>query len=100
MYRAFEIAGYTKAQVDSEFGAMINAFKYGAPPHAGCAPGIDRIVMLLAGVENLREIIPFPLTQQGIDLMMNAPSPISPEHLKELGIEITHKNNIDATKKV
>jgi aspartyl-tRNA synthetase len=100
MYRAFEIAGYTKAQVDSEFGAMINAFKYGAPPHAGCAPGIDRIVMLLAGVENLREIIPFPLTQQGIDLMMNAPSPISSEHLKELGIEITHKNNIDSTKKV
>jgi aspartyl-tRNA synthetase len=88
MYKAFEIAGYSKAEVDRQFGAMINAFRYGAPPHAGCAPGIDRIVMLLAGVENLREIIPFPLTQQGIDLMMNAPSPISKEHLQELGLKI------------
>lgn len=93
MYKAFEIAGYSKEEVDSQFGAMINAFRYGAPPHAGCAPGIDRLVMLLAGVENLREIIPFPLTQQGLDLMMNAPSPISKQHLQELGLNLMKENN-------
>jgi len=92
MYRVFEIAGYSKEEVDQKFGAMINAFQYGAPPHGGCAPGIDRIVMLLAGVENVREIIPFPLNQQGVDLMMNAPTSIPPEHLKELSISIEERS--------
>ncbi|QEK37964.1 aspartate--tRNA ligase [Candidatus Cytomitobacter indipagum] len=88
MYKAFEVAGYSKEDVDREFGAMINAFKYGAPPHGGSAPGIDRMIMLLADTENIREIIPFPLNQQGQDLMMNAPCEISNKHLKELGIKI------------
>lgn len=93
MYRAFEIAGYSKNEVDQKFGAMINAFRYGAPPHAGCAPGIDRIVMLLAGVKNLREVIPFPLTQSGVDLMMNAPSELSQMQLRELGLQVIEKKS-------
>ena len=88
MYRAFEIAGYTKEHVDNKFGAMINAFRFGAPPHAGIAPGVDRIVMLLSRAENLRQIIAFPPNQQGVDLMMNAPSVPSEAQLKELGIKI------------
>lgn len=88
MYRAFEIAGYTKEHVDNKFGAMISAFRYGAPPHAGIAPGVDRIVMLLSQAENLRQIIAFPPNQQGVDLMMNAPSVVSEVQLKELGIKI------------
>src|SRR3546814_5019607 len=74
MYKAFEIAGYTKSQVDEDFSGMINAFKYGAPPHGGSAPGIDRIVMLLAGEPNIREVVLFPMNQRAEDLMMNAPS--------------------------
>jgi aspartyl-tRNA synthetase len=86
MFRAFEIAGYTRDVVEEEFSGMITAFRYGAPPHGGFAPGIDRIVMLLAGEENLREVIAFPMNQQAQDLMMNAPNVVSSKHLRELHI--------------
>ncbi len=88
MYKAFAIAGYDQATVDSEFSGMINAFKYGAPPHGGIAPGIDRIVMLLAGAENIREVIVFPMNQQAQDLMMNAPAEVAPKQLRELHIRL------------
>ena len=88
MVRAFEIAGYEKAQVETEFAGMLNAFRYGAPPHGGLAPGIDRMVMLLAGQQNIREVIAFPLNQQGEDLLMNAPSPANERQLKELHIRL------------
>jgi aspartyl-tRNA synthetase len=88
MYKAFEIAGYTKEEVDRDFAGMINAFKYGAPPHGGSAPGIDRIVMLLADEPNIREVILFPMTQRAEDLMMNAPAEVPARHLRELGIRI------------
>jgi len=91
LLKAFEIAGYDIEEIKSRFGAMYNAFGYGAPPHGGIAPGIDRIVMLIAGVENIREVIAFPMNQQAQDLMMNAPSEISKEQLKELGIKILEK---------
>ena len=88
MLRAFEIAGYGAETVEQQFGGMLNAFRYGAPPHAGMAPGIDRIVMLLAGVQNFREVIAFPLNQQAQDLMMNAPAAVRDTQLKELHIKI------------
>ena len=88
MYRAFEIAGYTAAQVDENFSGMINAFKFGAPPHGGSAPGIDRIVMLLAGEPNIREVVLFPMNQRAEDLMMNAPAAVSMKQLRELGIRV------------
>jgi len=88
MLKAFEIAGYGPDVVEAEFGGMLNAFRYGAPPHGGIAPGVDRIVMLLAGVENLREVTMFPMNQQAQDLMMKAPSKVSPEQLKELHIRV------------
>ena len=88
MYKAFELVGYSKDEVDKKFGGMISAFKYGAPPHAGCAPGIDRIIMLLLDEENLREITAFPTNGRGEDLLMNAPSEISEEQLRELHIKI------------
>jgi aspartyl-tRNA synthetase len=88
MVRAFEIAGYRAAEVEARFGGMLNAFRYGAPPHGGSAPGIDRIVMLLADEPNLREVILFPLNQQGEDLMMGAPAPVAPERLKELSLRL------------
>jgi len=88
MYRAFEIAGYDRSVVDSKFGGMINAFKYGAPPHAGCAPGIDRTVMLLLDEPVIRDVILFPLNGKAQDLMMQAPNTVTPEQLKELHIEI------------
>ncbi|HVZ09288.1 aspartate--tRNA ligase [Rhodopila sp.] len=88
MIRAFEIAGYTAADVEARFGGMLNAFRYGAPPHGGSAPGIDRIVMLLADEPNIREVIVFPLNQQGEDLLMGAPAPIPPARLKELSLKI------------
>ena len=88
MYKAFEIAGYSKEEVDTNFSGMINAFKFGAPPHGGSAPGIDRIVMLLADEPNIREVILFPMNQKAEDLMMNAPAPVSPKQLKELGIRV------------
>ncbi len=88
MIRAFEIAGYSAEDVEARFGGMLNAFRYGAPPHGGSAPGIDRIVMLLAEEPNIREVILFPLNQQGEDLMMGAPAPIPPARLKELSLKI------------
>ena len=88
MYKAFEIAGYSREEVDTSFPGMIGAFKYGAPPHGGSAPGIDRIVMLLADEPNIREVITFPMNQKAEDLMMNAPAPVMPKQLKELSIRI------------
>ena len=88
MYKAFEIAGYSREEVDTSFPGMIGAFKYGAPPHGGSAPGIDRIVMLLADEPNIREVILFPMTQKAEDLMMNAPAPVSDRQLKELSIRL------------
>jgi len=88
MYKAFEIAGYTRDEVDSEFAGMINAFKFGAPPHGGSAPGIDRIVMLLADEPNIREVIVFPMTQKAEDLMMGAPAQVRPKQLRELHIRV------------
>jgi aspartyl-tRNA synthetase len=88
MYKAFEIAGYSKEDVDREFGGMIEAFKLGAPPHGGSAPGIDRIVMLLAGEEAIREVIAFPMNQKGEDLMMSAPSRAEPAQLRELSLRV------------
>jgi aspartyl-tRNA synthetase len=88
MYKAFEIAGYSREEVDTNFPGMIGAFKYGAPPHGGSAPGIDRIVMLLAGEPNIREVVLFPMNQRAEDLMMNAPAPVTPRQLKELGIKV------------
>ncbi len=88
MYKAFEIAGYSQADVDRDFAGMINAFKFGAPPHGGSAPGVDRIVMLLADEPNIREVVTFPMTQKAEDLMMNAPSPATPKQLKELSIRV------------
>jgi aspartyl-tRNA synthetase len=88
MYKAFEIAGYSRADVDTNFSGMINAFKYGAPPHGGSAPGIDRIVMLLAGEPNIREVVLFPMNQRAEDLMMGAPSEVSAKQLRELNIRI------------
>ena len=88
MIKAFEIAGYTAADVEARFGGMLNAFRYGAPPHGGSAPGIDRMVMLLADEPNIREVILFPLNQQGEDLMMGAPAEIPPARLKELSLKI------------
>ena len=88
MLRAFEIAGYGPSVVEEQFGGMLNAFRHGAPPHGGLAPGIDRIVMLLAGETAIREVIAFPLNQQGQDLMMNAPSGVSDKQLKELSIRL------------
>ena len=88
MYKAFEIAGYTRDEVDTNFSGMINAFKFGAPPHGGSAPGIDRIVMLLADEPNIREVILFPMNQKAEDLMMNAPSEVMPKQLKELHIKV------------
>ncbi|WP_140985244.1 aspartate--tRNA ligase [Asticcacaulis tiandongensis] len=86
MLKAFEIAGYGPEFVEAQFGGMLNAFKYGAPPHGGLAPGIDRIVMLLAGQTAIREVIAFPLNQQGQDVMMSAPSEVDDKQLKELSI--------------
>jgi aspartyl-tRNA synthetase len=91
MYRAFEIAGYERSEVDSRFRALINALKFGAPPHGGIAPGVDRIVMLLADEPNIREIIMFPMNQNAEDLMMNAPNTVRPQQLRDLHISIVTK---------
>ncbi|MBL4807546.1 MAG: aspartate--tRNA ligase [Rhodobacteraceae bacterium] len=88
MYKAFGIAGYDEAEVEKRFGGMVKAFKYGAPPHGGCAAGIDRIVMLLANEENIREVIMFPMNQRAEDLMMEAPSEATNEQLRELGLRV------------
>jgi aspartate--tRNA ligase len=86
LYKAFAALGYDRMYVDAKFGAMINAFKYGAPPHAGCAFGVDRILMELLGEQNVREVLAFPKNGNGIDAMMDSPSSIEPEQLKELGL--------------
>jgi aspartyl-tRNA synthetase len=91
MIKAFEIAGYGREVVEEKFGGMLNAFRFGAPPHGGSAPGVDRIVMLLAGVDNIREVIVFPFNQQAQDLMMNAPGEVTPKQLKELHIRIAEQ---------
>ena len=88
MFKAFAIAGYSQEEVEARFGGMLNAFRYGAPPHGGSAPGIDRIVMLIAGETNIREVIAFPMNQQAQDLLMQAPAPVPPERLKELHIRL------------
>ena len=93
MYKLFEIAGYSKKAVDEKFSGMINALSYGAPPHGGIAPGIDRIVMLLANEKNIREVTMFPMNQNAQDLMMNAPSEISESQLKELSLKSLNKKN-------
>jgi len=88
MYKAFAIAGYSAEDVETRFAGLLNAFKYGAPPHGGLAPGIDRIVMLLAEEPNIREVIMFPMNQQAQDLMMGAPSKVDDKQLKELSLRI------------
>lgn len=89
MYKAFEVAGYSRADVDKEFGGMIRAFKFGAPPHGGIAPGVDRMVMLIADTANIREVIAFPMNQQAEDLLMEAPSHVSEQQLRELNIMLS-----------
>jgi len=84
MLKAFEIAGHGRNDTEARFGGMLNAFRYGAPPHGGLAVGLERVVMLLAGEENIREVTMFPLTQSGQDLLMGAPSEVSPRQLREL----------------
>jgi len=91
MYKLFKIAGYNEKDVNERFSGMINALSYGAPPHGGIAPGIDRIVMLLADKENIREVTLFPMNQNAQDLMMKAPSDVNEKQLKELGIKIDKK---------
>jgi Aspartyl-tRNA synthetase len=91
MYKLFSIAGYDKKQVDEKFSGMINALSYGAPPHGGIAPGIDRIVMLLANEKNIREVTMFPMNQNAQDLMMNAPSKVNDDQLKELSLALKIK---------
>ena len=93
MYKLFSIAGYNKKQVDEKFSGMINALSYGAPPHGGIAPGIVRIVMLLANEKNIREVTMFPMNQNAQDLMMQAPSEVDDIQLKELGIKKDIKKN-------
>ena len=93
MYKLFSIAGYSEKEVNEKFSGMINALSYGAPPHGGIAPGVDRIVMLLAGKENIREVTLFPMNQNAQDLMMLAPSEVDDEQLKELGIKKDIKSN-------
>jgi aspartyl-tRNA synthetase len=90
MLKAFEIAGYAREETEEKFKGMLNAFRHGAPPHGGTAPGIDRIVMLLAGEENLREVTMFPMTQSAQDLLMNAPSPANNKQLKELHLKVVY----------
>ena len=93
MYKLFSIAGYSKKVINDKFSGMINALSYGAPPHGGIAPGLDRIVMLLAGKENIREVTLFPMNQNAQDLMMQAPSEVDDKQLKELNIKKDVKKN-------
>jgi aspartyl-tRNA synthetase len=93
MYKAFELAGYPNSEVDNRFGGMVKAFKYGAPPHGGCAAGIDRIVMLLADEPNIREVIMFPMNQRAEDMLMNAPSEPTLKQLRELNLRVVPKDS-------
>ena len=95
MYRAFDIAGYGKQDVEEQFSGMLNAFKFGAPPHGGIAPGVDRIVMLLADEPNIREVVAFPMNQQAQDLMMGAPASVESERLRELHLSVRLPPNKD-----
>jgi aspartyl-tRNA synthetase len=95
MYKAFEIAGYSNKDVEEKFGGLLNAFKFGAPPHGGSAPGIDRIVMMLADEPNIREVVTFPMNQKAQDLLMQAPAEVTPDRLRELNIKL----NLPAEKK-
>ena len=88
MRKAFAIAGYGEDVLELKFGGMLRALQYGAPPHGGIAPGVDRIVMLLCGEENLREVVAFPMNQKGEDLLMGAPSEVTPKQLRELHIRL------------
>ena len=96
MYKAFEIAGYSREQVESQFGGLLNALRFGAPPHGGVAPGVDRIVMLLADEPNIREIIAFPMNQKAEDLLMLAPAEVPPERLRELHIRVVPPPQVKA----
>ena len=89
MVKAFEIAGYTEEDVKNRFGALYTAFQYGTPPHAGCAPGLDRMVMLIADTINIREVIAFPKNKKARDLIMNAPSVVTEKQLEDVHIKIT-----------
>ena len=91
MYKIFAIAGYNAEEVDQKFGGLAKAFKFGTPPHGGLAPGIDRMIMLLANESNVREVIAFPMNQRGHDLLMNAPQEISKKQLEELGLQINRR---------
>ena len=91
MVKAFEIAGYAKEVVQNKFGALYNAFQYGPPPHAGCAFGFERLIMIMTGKDVIRDVITFPLNKNGRDLLMNAPSKIDEKTLKELGIKVEEK---------
>jgi aspartyl-tRNA synthetase len=88
MVKAFEIAGYTEDDIKNKFTALYNAFKYGAPPHAGMAPGIDRMIMLLTGEENIREVIAFPMNSNAQDVLMGAPNEVSEQQLREVHIKL------------
>lgn len=91
MFKAFELAGYPNSEVEKRFGGMVKAFKYGAPPHGGCAAGIDRIVMLLADEPNIREVIMFPMNQRAEDMLMGAPSEPTNAQMRELSLRVTPK---------
>ena len=91
MVKAFEIAGYSEEEVKNRFGALYNAFQYGTPPHAGAAPGLDRMVMLVADSKNIREVIAFPKNKKARDLLMRAPSRVHEQQLKDVHIQIVEK---------
>jgi aspartyl-tRNA synthetase len=91
MYQVFDVLGYDREYVESKFGAMLNAFKFGAPPHAGCAFGLDRIFMVLMNEDNIREVVAFPKNGSGVDVMMQSPSPVDDSQLDDLSIKISEK---------
>lgn len=93
MYKVFNILGYNNEYVESRFGGMLNAFKFGAPPHAGCAPGLDRIFMVLENQENIRDIVAFPKNGNGVDLMMNSPSKVDQQQLDESHLAIIEEDD-------